>query len=343
MSVPESLLRIENLHICYPDRRRRLGRHRRWIQAVAGVSLDLRAGETLGLVGESGSGKSTLLRAAIGMESPASGTITVFGRDVTRPSAATRRWLSRNVQLVLQDPYTSLNPRMSIEDVVAEGLDIHGLVDTGAERRRRVEEVLGQVGLDRSALARFPHEFSGGQQQRISIARALALDPKILLCDEPVSSLDVSVQAQVLNLLQDLRTERGISLMIVTHDLTVVDHMADRVAVLYLGRVVEVGPPGATEHEPHPYTRALRAAAPNFEAIQETGRSVLAGELPDPADPPSGCRFHTRCPVVQPGCDEHDPPLLPVADDHAVACVLAETAGPIRPSPAPTSRERNMT
>lgn len=342
MSPAEPLLEIDGLHVRYPVGKSRLGRRRRQLQALAGVSLDLHAGETLGLVGESGSGKSTLVRAVMGMEEPAEGTISVLGRDVTRSTAATRRWLARNVQLVLQDPYTALNPRATIEDIVAEGLDIHRLVRTRAERRRTVQELLGQVGLPPAAITRFPHEFSGGQRQRIGIARALALDPKILLCDEPVSALDVSVQAQVLNLLQDLKEERGLSLLIVSHDLTVVDHLADRVAVLYLGRVVEVGPPGETEHDPHPYTRALRAAAPTLKAGRtRPGLSTLAGELPDPADPPSGCRFHTRCPVVQPQCDQHDPPLVPVGPRHQVACVLAEAVGPPGRQVAPSQTERS--
>lgn len=342
MAQDEALLQMDRLHVRYAVGKPRLGRRRRQIQAVAGVSLDLHAGETLGLVGESGSGKSTLVRAIMGMESPAEGTIEVLGRDVTRPSAATRRWLARKVQLVLQDPYTALNPRATIEDVVAEGLDIHRLVRTRTERRRRVQELLEQVGLDTSALTRFPHEFSGGQRQRIGIARALALDPKILLCDEPVSALDVSVQAQVLNLLQDLQAERGLSLLIVTHDLTVVDHMADRVAVLYLGRLVEIGPPGETEHAPHPYTQALRAAAPALRAGgTREGPAVLAGELPDPADPPTGCRFHTRCPVVQPQCAQQDPPMVGVGPHHEVACVLAEAVGPPGRRTNPSHTERS--
>jgi oligopeptide/dipeptide ABC transporter ATP-binding protein len=265
------------------------------------------------------------------MESPARGRVTVLGRDVTKPDAATRRWLATEVQLVLQDPYTALNPRMKVEDIVAEGLDIHRIAPGRAERRRRVLDLLEQVGLDHSSINRYPHEFSGGQRQRIGIARALALDPKLLLCDEPVSALDVSVQAQVLNLLQDLQRERGLGLVIVTHDLTVVDHLADRIAVMYLGRVVEIGPAGQVGNFRHPYAQALRAAAPRADVSNApvATRFVLSGDLPDPSNPPLGCRFHSRCPLVRPACTAVDPALTPTASAHAVACLLANEPGGI--------------
>ncbi|MFF2451723.1 ABC transporter ATP-binding protein [Isoptericola sp. NPDC058082] len=292
------VLEVRDLAKSYPVRRgvvlkRTVGQ----VQAVDGVSLALRRGRTLGLVGESGSGKSTLARVLVGIEKPTRGQVLVDGEDVSTMSRAARRELRRNVQMVFQDPYTSLNPRMSVGEIVAEPFRIHRDAVPAGGRRRAVAELLELVGLDPDHAHRYPHQFSGGQRQRVGIARALAVKPRVLVCDEPVSALDVSVQGQVINLLEDLQDELGLAYLFIAHDLAVVQHIADEVAVMYLGRVVEEGDrPAVYDDAHHPYTRALLSAVPVPDpTVRRDDELMLEGDPPSPADPPSGCRFHTRC------------------------------------------------
>ena len=312
----------------------RIGMGRRRVSAVDGVSLRLRAGESLGIVGESGCGKSTLARMLVGLERPDSGTIRVHGRDITRARGRDRRLLRRQVQMVFQDPYTSLDPRMTVGELVAEPLAVHRMCGGTAGRRDRVAELLTLVGLAPELMNRYPHQFSGGQRQRIGIARALALEPEVLVCDEPVSALDVSVQAQVVNLLSDLRRRMAIALVFIAHDLSVVRHVSDRTAVMYLGRLAELGDTPTVHDRPaHPYTQALISASPLVDRSARgrmAGRIVLAGDPPSPSDPPSGCRFHTRCRLARDRCSAEQPPLRPFPDtDRAVACHFAEEAADV--------------
>jgi len=293
------------------------------VRAVDGVSFALARGETLALVGESGCGKSTTARLVLRLIEPSAGAVRFDGIEVS--GAAELRLLRRRVQVVFQDPYASLNPRLKVGDTIAEPMEVHGIGDA-AGRAARVKELLGLVGLAPYHAARYPHEFSGGQRQRIGIARALAVQPELVVCDEPVSALDVSIQAQVVNLLKDLQARFGLSYLFIAHDLAVVRHMADRVAVMYLGQIVELAPKRALFAAPrHPYTRALLNAIPRPDPRRRGRVQHLGGDVPSPMNPPTGCRFHTRCPHAAAICREQAPLLRAMTPDHVVACHLAET------------------
>jgi oligopeptide/dipeptide ABC transporter ATP-binding protein len=315
------ILEVRDLTVRYTRRRGLFGRAET-VQAVSGVSLSIGKGETLGLVGESGCGKTTLARAVLRLLEPASGSVRFDGTDVLALAPRPLRALRRRMQIVFQDPWSSLNPRMTVGAQVREGLEIHHLAE-GAEADRKVGDLLEEVGLTRSAAPQYPHAFSGGQRQRIGIARALAVGPDLLVCDEPVSALDVSVQAQVLNLLADLQSRRGLSYLFISHDLAVVRHIAPRVAVMYLGRLVEEGPADAIFHQPqHPYTQALLSAVPVPDPKSPRRRIVLVGEPPSPVHPPSGCAFHPRCPHPSKDarCRAERPELRTLGPDHTTAC-----------------------
>ncbi len=313
MSTP--LLQVRNLTKYFKARSNWYGRTTAHVSAVEDVSFDLHAGETLGLVGESGCGKSTTGRLVLRLIDPTSGSIQYDARDITSLQGEALRSLRRDLQLVFQDPYASLNPRMTVADILAEPLMLHGLVPP-AKRAERVAELLRIVGLRPEHAKRYPHEFSGGQRQRIGIARALAVEPRLIVCDEAVSALDVSVQAQVLNLLRDLQRKLGLAYIFIAHDLAVVRHIADRVAVMYLGRIVEIAPTRQLFAQPrHPYTRALLSAIPVPDPGAARQRTILAGDVPSPIDPPSGCRFHSRCSFATALCSQAVPAL-----EDGVAC-----------------------
>lgn len=317
MTTP--LLDVRDLHTWYPLKRGFLARTRGHIRAVDGVSFEVGPGETVGLVGESGCGKTTLGRTLIGMEQPRQGSMHLAGEPL-HWHAGTPLALRRRVQMVFQDPYSSLNPRMPVIEIVTEAMLYHGLI-TKEARVAEAGRLLREVGMDPDALYRYPHEFSGGQRQRISIARALALRPELVICDEPVSALDVSVRAQVLNLLIALRERHGLAYLFISHDLAVVRHLAQRTLVMYLGQLVESGPTDLVlRHPAHPYSRALTAAVPRPFGPRQR-KLVLQGDVPSPAYPPPGCRFHTRCPHVIDVCRREVPPLEPFQDStHRVAC-----------------------
>ena len=300
------------------------------VRAVDGVSFTLHKGETLGVVGESGCGKSTLAQVLMRLEPPTAGAVRFHGEDVFAKKGRELQRLRRQIQIVLQDPYTSLNPRMTVGDIVGEPFEIHPDVAPKGERRRKVQDLLDVVGLNPDFINRYPHQFSGGQRQRIGIARALALRPEVIICDEPVSALDVSIQAQVMNLLGDLQREFGLSYVFIAHDLSVVRHLSDRVAVMYLGKIVEIGPRENVYDRPHhPYTQSLLSAVPDVRQAALGGRRErirLSGDVPSPINPPSGCRFRTRCFKAQDICAKEEPPLLQIEGNpgHRAACHFAE-------------------
>lgn len=294
------------------------------VRAVDNVSLSLGRAETLALVGESGCGKSTTGRLLLRLLDPTSGQIFYNGEDITALDHKALKNRRRDLQIIFQDPFGSLNPRLTVDSIIREPLDIHGIGDRSS-RRLRVEELLELVGLSREHKNRYPHEFSGGQRQRVGIARALALEPKVIVCDEPVSALDVSIQAQIINLMQDLQHRLGLSYLFISHNLTVVRQIADRVAVMYLGQIVETGPTDALFSEPrHPYTKALLSALPQIDPDRVGTRIVLKGDVPSPFNPPTGCRFHTRCPIAIEHCRQEEPPMRAYENGQFAACHLAQ-------------------
>jgi oligopeptide transport system ATP-binding protein len=329
--VSEPILRARDLHKRYPVRGTKTE-----VRAVDGVSFDLHRGETLGIVGESGCGKSTTARLLVRLEAPTSGSIELGGQDLAQLSGRALRAARRRIQLVFQDPQASLNPRLDVEHTLTEVLKVHGLGGDADGRRARARELLEMVGLSRRFEDRFPHQMSGGQRQRVGVARALAVEPEVLVLDEPISALDVSVQSEVMNLLIRLRDELGLSYVFISHDLGMVRHVSDRIGVMYLGRVVELGPWKPVSDEPlHPYTRALQQAVPVPDPEVEADREVvpLRGEVPDPAAPPPGCNFHPRCPLAEQRCIDDDPALEELAVDHHAACHAA--AGRLAGDPLP--------
>ncbi len=318
------LLKVDKLVKHFPIKGGLLQRTVGAVHAVDGVSFELMAGETLGVVGESGCGKSTTGRCILRLIEPTSGEVTFQGQSVTSADKDALRALARDMQIIFQDPFASLNPRMTVAAIIGEALTIHKLTKTRSDYDARIVHLLETVGLSADQMRRYPHEFSGGQRQRIGIARALAVDPKLVICDEAVSALDVSIQAQVINLLEDLQSQLGLTYIFIAHDLSVVEHISDRVAVMYLGRIVELASSKSLYTNPlHPYTEALLSAVPIPDPSIKRKRIPLQGDVPSPINPPSGCHFHTRCPIAKKGlCDVQVPELKRTGEDHAVACHL---------------------
>ncbi len=318
------ILVVDDLKKYFPVRSGLLQRVSAWVKAVDGVSFTIRDGETFGLVGESGCGKTTVSRTILRLQEATAGSVTFAGEDVFSGGRSGMKALRRNMQIVFQDPYSSLDPRMPVGEIIAEGLHIHG-IGTPGDRKEIVQEMLAKVGLNPYHAQRYPHEFSGGQRQRIGIARALALRPKFIICDEPVSALDVSIQSQVLNLLRKLQDEFGLTYLFVAHNLSVVEHISDRVGVMYLGKMAEITDRETLYRNPlHPYTQALLSAIPVPDPRRIRQRIVLKGDVPSPLNPPKGCRFHTRCPIAQDICSQIEPVFEEKASDHFVACHLVE-------------------
>ena len=320
-----NLLEVTDLKVHFPVQHGLFSRVRNYLKAVDGVTFSLEAGETLGLVGESGCGKTTLGRAIVRLIEPTAGKILLEEEDLSQMNGSALQAQRRKLQIIFQDPYGSLDPRMTVEESIGEALDIHQLARNGSSRKNRIGELLQAVGLDSTYAQRYPHEFSGGQRQRIGIARALAVEPKLIVCDEPVSALDVSVQAQIINLLQDLQQQRGVAYLFIAHDLAVVEHISRRVMVMYLGKIVELAEAKTIIRTPkHPYTQALISAVPEIEPESKRQRILLKGDVPSPIDPPKGCPFHTRCPIAQfPRCQAEIPPLREISSKHWAACHFA--------------------
>ena len=321
---PETLIEVKDLKMYFPVTkgivlRRKVGD----VKAVDGLTFSIRKGETLGLVGESGCGKSTTGRALIQLYKPTTGEVIFHGTDLTKLAPEQMRQMRRKVQMIFQDPYASLNPRMTVGDIIAEPIMVHNLRKGKEAVRERVQELLKLVGLNPYFINRYPHEFSGGQRQRIGIARALAVEPEFVVCDEPVSALDVSIQAQILNLLEDLQNQLGLTYLFIAHGLAAVKHISDRVAVMYLGKIVEIAAGAQLYHTPtHPYTQALLSAVPIPDPDLERTRAriILTGDVPSPLNPPSGCRFHTRCPIATEQCKQEEPELKDIGGGHMVSC-----------------------
>jgi len=323
-----TIVEITHLRKLFPVKKSGLfEREEKFVHAVDDVTFTVGRGEVLAVVGESGCGKSTLALTLMGLEKPTSGVIQIDGQDLAALKGKEMQMVRRHVQMIFQDPYEALNPVMTIGDIVAEPLKVHGLAKAKQERQERVIRALEDAGLKPAVnfLHRLPHELSGGQRQRVVIAGALVLEPELLIADEPVSMLDVSIRAEILNLLLELRQRRGISIVMITHDLGTVGYVADRIAVMYLGRIVEIGPALELLKRPqHPYTKALLSVVPVPNPRQRRERLILQGETPNPINLPPGCRFHPRCPVAQPRCQQHDPQLRPVPAGHEVACIEVE-------------------